>query len=563
MLQTTKDYISQIKPEKDSYADYANRSSIMNAFSEYMRAIKNRVASKLEDVTEEEALFEQDTDSTQEQEEVEQEEVETLNHINTTNMRAVSNIKAIQDVTTTWEAGKKKNLIALGESGKPYTEILAYLENDIANSTKMVTFRYKVSCFRNDGVYQLHRAIEEHIGVSKAVADQKPSGGGDRPIDTIDVVLADGSRHKVPFGTINLPDMGEDASIDIQYSERDKYLSIKGTCQFKFQTLIDTIVDRAKELLNTDSIYKNQAIEIQSNINGGQPEIMDLTSIDSEIMILSEETEYDLSPLTARIDFPERCIANRIPIKFGILIEGPYGTGKTLYAFKLANRAIKNNWSFIYLKSPELLADTLRMAKTLDKNGNGIIVFVEDIDQVTRGNRNAAMQDILNTLDGGDTKDMNVISLFTTNHLELIEPTFLRGKRIGTIVSMAMLTEITAKKYIDVFCEGVELIGDFGPVYKLIKDSGIAPAFMAEIIENVKSNMVIREEKSIKASHFINCVNSYLRQVKLSRTKDTSLVKEVALVELLRDNLMTDEFYAKIAESTEEIVDNAFEKANA
>ena len=51
------------------------------------------------------------------------------------------------------------------------------------------------------------------------------------------------------------------------------------------------------------------------------------------------------------------------------------------------------------------------MAKTLDRNGNGIIVFTEDIDQVTSGNRDSALQDILNTLDGGDTKDMNVIAL--------------------------------------------------------------------------------------------------------------------------------------------------------
>jgi hypothetical protein len=85
----------------------------------------------------------------------------------------------------------------------------------------------------------------------------------------------------------------------------------------------------------------------------------------------------------------------------------------------LAKEAIKNSWSFIYLKSPKLLADTLRMSKTLDKNGNGIIVFVEDIDQVTRGDRDAALQDILNTLDGGDTKNMNVISLFTTNQLSI------------------------------------------------------------------------------------------------------------------------------------------------
>ena len=58
------------------------------------------------------------------------------------------------------------------------------------------------------------------------------------------------------------------------------------------------------------------------------------------------------------------------------------------------------------------------------------------------------MQDILNTLDGGDTKQMNVISLFTTNHIELIEPTFLRGKRIGSIISLGFLDAKTAKKFV-------------------------------------------------------------------------------------------------------------------
>jgi hypothetical protein len=52
------------------------------------------------------------------------------------------------------------------------SEILAYLENEIANSQKMVSFRYKIPCFRNDGVYQLHRSIEENIGVAASKADQ-------------------------------------------------------------------------------------------------------------------------------------------------------------------------------------------------------------------------------------------------------------------------------------------------------------------------------------------------------------------------------------------------------
>jgi hypothetical protein len=57
-------------------------------------------------------------------------------------------IQAIQDVTNTWGSRKKRDLIALGEGKKNYPEILAYLENEIANSQKMVNFRYKIPCFR-------------------------------------------------------------------------------------------------------------------------------------------------------------------------------------------------------------------------------------------------------------------------------------------------------------------------------------------------------------------------------------------------------------------------------
>jgi hypothetical protein len=130
----------------------------------------------------------------------------------------------------------------------------------------------------------------------------------------------------------------------------------------------------------------------------------------------------------------------------------------------------------------------------------------------------------------------------------LIEPTFLRGKRIGSIISLGYLNSSTAKKYIDHFCEGIELEGDFNPVYNLIENSKIAPAFMAEIIENVKSNMVIRGDKTIKAEHFIVCIKSYLVQVGLSKTKDTSMTKEMILADSLKKVLHDQSFYEKIAD---------------
>jgi len=259
---------------------------------------------------------------------------------------------------------------------------------------------------------------------------------------------------------------------------------------------------------------------------------MNLSAYENQLMVLSHKTEYDLRPIYARLNSPQRCIDKGIPLKFGALLEGGYGTGKTLLAFKLAKEAISKGWSFIYLKDPTILAEAIRMAKTIDRSGWGCIVFTEDIDQVVRGKRDAAMQDILNTLDGGDTKDMNVITLFTTNHIELIEPTFLRGKRIGTIISMGNLDAETAEIFIRKSFEvGNYVINDsLTDVCKMIEGSQIAPAFMAEIIEKVKAMMILSDTNEVKADDIRFSVESYLHQVELSQTKDMSETPEQRLV---------------------------------
>ena len=209
------------------------------------------------------------------------------------------------------------------------------------------------------------------------------------------------------------------------------------------------------------------------------------------------------------------------------------------------------------------MAESLRMSKIIDQSGHGVVIFVEDIDQVTRGNRDSAMQDILNTLDGGDTKDMNVITLFTTNHIELIEPTFLRGKRVGTVISMGTLDATTAEEFIrksfEIGCYQIE--DDLTDVCKFIEKSAIAPAFMAEIIEKVKSMMVLNDECVVKSDYILSSVKSYLHQVRLSQRKDMSQTPEKRLVEALRecldiDKKRTKQFIAMLENNLNDSLEN-------
>ena len=416
-----------------------------------------------------------------------------------------------------YEESQKQRIIEVCQSNMKYADVLGFIEGEIKQSKKMASFKYTLLCWKPDGVYQLNRAINEVSGSAVSKEDKSPSGNSN--IDTVDVILADGSRTKVPFGKISLEELGEDSEININYDNDRHLLLVKGQCQFKYQSLIDDIVERTKELLATESIYKNQALEIT---NLSEPKIMTLAGIDKQFMVLSKKTEFELQPLRSRILYPEKCIAKGIPLKYGCLLEGKYGTGKTLLAFKLAKDAVNNGWSFVYLKDPSLLAETLRMCKVVDRSGHGVIVFVEDIDQVTRGNRDSAMQDILNTLDGGDTKDMNVITLFTTNHIELIEPTFLRGKRIGSVITMDCLDAETAERFIrETFseAEGYSVDDDLSDVCNYIAKAQIAPAFMAEIVESTKSKLIFTEETHVTSFHIKTSVESYQRQVGLASKK--------------------------------------------
>lgn len=431
-------------------------------------------------------------------------------------------------------AMKDKFVKIMSQPGIKYADALDYIDNELKQSKKMAKINYRIRCFRNDGIYQLNQAISQVFGAVVSKEQRNPSG--ESSVQTVDITLADGTRVKAPYGDISLEGLGEGSSININYDSSTHDLVITGKCQFRFSSLMDDIIEVTKHNLRTNSIYKGQALEI-SDIN--DPKILDLSGIDRQLMVLSRETEYALRPIYARIMNPTMCLEKGIPLKFGALLEGGYGTGKTLLAFKLAKKAVANNWMFIYLKNPKLLAEALRMSKIIDQSGHGVLIFVEDIDQVTRGNRDSAMQDILNTLDGGDTKDMNVITLFTTNHIELIEPTFLRGKRVGTIISMGPLDAETAEQFIrksfEIGC--YTILDDLTDVCKFIEASHIAPAFMAEIIEKVKSMMVLANQCEVKADDIKYSVQSYLRQVELSRTKDMSVTPEKKFVDSLLDIL--------------------------
>jgi len=425
---------------------------------------------------------------------------------------------------------KQKLVDVVGDPNKSYHDMLSYIKNEITESTRIISFNYKIKCFKEDGAYALSRAVEEIHGFTTQSDRKSPSGNN--PPTMIDVRFSDGTREKVPFGMINLPSIGEGAHVDMQYDDKGQQLLLVGQCEKRFVRLMDEIVEETTRLVREDSIYRGKAIKIVDEKQS--PSFIDLSSIDKTDLFLTPAATFATQPIEARIEHTDRCVRNGIDLKFGVLLEGNYGTGKTLYAFKLALKAINNGWSFIYCPSPDKALYVMEVATMLSKNGKGVVIFIEDIDKILN-ERNSLTNQISVLMDGGETKSMNIITILTTNHLENIDPTFLRGKRIGSIVTLTYPDKGTAKKMIEKY-----LVDEFGnsildedceDAAVEIENNKIVPAFIAEILDRVKSHLIYSGKEKVNCADIVNSISSYKKQMEIATVRTGQKTEDQIFVE--------------------------------
>lgn len=413
-----------------------------------------------------------------------------------------------------------------------------------------INVNYKFFAFAHEGAYALFQSVTEIYGRLDLNTQNGPSGP--RPPQLVNIALPDGDFIQVPWGQVAIPNTNGEGVVQMNWDSDDNTFYINGTIKRKYESDVKKIAQVLQEKLDNNSIYKGQAIRMDlggrlNQVRYNEPAFMSINHINSDTVVISNKTKIDLNPIIQRITKSEQCHKYGLDLKYGAILEGPYGTGKTLVAFMLAKMAIENGWTFIYLDDCRDVGRALRIAEKYTKSNNkGCVIFSEDIDQVIKGERDAEMQEILNTLDGGDTKGKPIISIFSTNHLELIDPTFLRGKRIGSIISMGPLDEETAVKFLETIAinkDGISLMNK-SDVERAAKSlSGIVPAFAHEVIDASKVYMIARGDDKITAEDIENAADSYKRQIQIASCieKDPTEHKIIKALDLVGDG-----FYGRL-----------------
>jgi transitional endoplasmic reticulum ATPase len=163
---------------------------------------------------------------------------------------------------------------------------------------------------------------------------------------------------------------------------------------------------------------------------------LNLDKVITPIFPVHVEEQIEVSVYTP-IEKTQRWTDAGLPLKRGVLLYGPFGTGKTLTSYTVAKKARENGWTFMVCDRPDEFPEILRLAR----NYEPCVVFCEDIDRVVSGRRTVEMDEILNILDGIESKGAQIMVVVTTNAYEDINKAMLRAGRLDARIHVPLPDE--------------------------------------------------------------------------------------------------------------------------
>lgn len=362
-------------------------------------------------------------------------------------------------------------------------EAILWLDRKQKEAESTVSIYESIPCSPLDGAMALSRAIKERYGWSKHTGT------------VVGVPVAVGETEQVPWGNLAIP--GIDGTLQTSMDTNPPAFVLCGSIKKKHKPEIVELIKLTRKFLDEQSIYRGKAVRVSwewersgRNYNplSDAPKFFSIDPDAEEILTFSERVSADLEVgLFALIEHRDECRKYQIPLKRGVLLYGRYGTGKTLTATVAALRSVKTGTTFVYLDSVEDLRRGLEFAAQYAPS----VVFCEDIDRAMSGERSIAMDEVLNLIDGIDTKGKEIITVLTTNHIERINPALLRMGRIDTLIEVTAPDASAAEKLVAKYGRG--LIADDADLSKVGKRlAGKIPAFIRETVERSKIAAIAR-----------------------------------------------------------------------
>lgn len=404
--------------------------------------------------------------------------------------RGMSAKQAFHNTDTEIERDGRRIVLPAEPQPMGYDTAIEILARKLKEQQQTVKFHEVIDAFPFDGAHALMMVLKAEYGWAESVPT--PGFWGPQPPTFVDVQTGPKpkDRIKVIWGGFRLPGIDTDIHCGMKADERDgrPQFVIQGTIKRLHLPAVETIADLVRAYVAAHSIYRGKAITLSINADGeinfdAPPTFHDTSKVKADELIYSDIVmEQVRTNLLMPLQKTARCRALGVPLKRGVLLAGVYGTGKTLCAHVTAQTAEQNGWTFIMLPRVGALKQALSFARMYQP----AVVFAEDIDRAIEGEeRTVEIDDILNTIDGVESKGTEILCVLTTNHLERINSAMLRPGRLDAVIEILPPDPKAVGRLIELYARGLLKEGtDLGPVSDEL--AGQIPATIREVVERAK-----------------------------------------------------------------------------
>lgn len=373
-------------------------------------------------------------------------------------------------------------------AGSTLDSNIKFLKQLAAEEAEEAQFMRRYKFRPTDGLVALTRALKEAFGAVHHAGSIGFFGPNPPRLITVDVgydqteqVLNLGDRISIPAlpGVELIPVGDEDDDLGEVF-----VLYANGLKRQRFE--VEGLFNLVEMHLREKSIYRGEAITAGF-------EFLNLGKVNPDQVVYSEQVMFELErSVFGPIEYGDRLVEAGIDLKGAVLLNGPFGTGKTLAAYLTGQRAVQKDWTFILCGSEHNLFDALKAARQYAP----AIVFYEDVEVLTSDADAERIQLLLEAFDGLRRKGEDIRVVMTTNHPEKIHKGLIRPGRIDAVIEIGHPDAGAIRKLVELNCPSLDnSITDESWDEVTSAMEGYLPAFVVEAVKRAFMAALLRASK--------------------------------------------------------------------
>lgn len=389
---------------------------------------------------------------------------------------------------------------------------IRYLEEQREQAEEPFSFDRKFNYRPFDGAHAFELAMRRMWGTS-GVGKPIETLFGSIPPRYITINVSATETKQVPWGRVQFSPLQADFSIQTTTDNEHGpvfYLSVQAPR--KFRKHIEAFFMLVEEELREHSIYRGKAFT-----GADEPLYIDTRSIDPNRVVYSPDVMVQLETnMWSVLRYTDNLRKHGQEIKRAVLVEGPYGTGKSLAGRLTAKEAVDNGWTFIQARpGRDDLGHVLGTAQLYAP----AVIWYEDIDNVASGDNHTPISALLESLDGITSKGKEILACYTTNFVDRIHKGVLRPGRLDAVIHIGEPTPDVYERLVKVNVPE-EILGavDYDQVAEAF--AGYVPAFASEAIARAMRYRMSRNggvPDVIETEDLVNAANGLRPQYELQK----------------------------------------------